>query len=213
MDENKSIYARLVRARRWVKNPPLDCVNPHFKNRYASLSATLDEVNKACGMEDIAYFQTLIADDGAYALHSFVMDMDGERVLLSVFPVTNSSNPQNFGSELTYKKRQQAQADWCIVGEEDDDGEAAAKPIRDAAAGKSAPKPVKSRDGRLEGARGLYKQATAAGVKQEGIESWLVANMGHGLKELEKLDDNALHAFEAYLRGRIEDIEKLKGAA
>lgn len=213
MDENKSIYARLVRARRWVKNPPLDCVNPHFKNRYASLSATLDEVNKACGMEDIAYFQTLIADDGAYALHSFVMDMDGERVLLSVFPVTNSSNPQNFGSELTYKKRQQAQADWCIVGEEDDDGEAAAKPIRDAAASKSAPKPTKTKDGRLEGARGLYKQATAAGVKQEGIESWLVANMGHGLKELDKLDDNDLHAFETYLRGRIEDIEKLKGAA
>ena len=213
MDENKSIYARLVRARRWVKNPPLDCVNPHFKNRYASLSATLEEVNKACGMEDIAYFQTLIADDGAYALHSFVMDMDGERVLLSVFPVNNSSNPQNFGSELTYKKRQQAQADWCIVGEEDDDGEAAAKPIRDAAASKSAPKPAKAKDGRLEGARGLYKQATAAGVKQEGIESWLVANMGHGLKELDKLDDNALHAFEAYLRGRIDDVEKLKGAA
>ena len=37
--------------------------------------------------------------------------------------------------------------------------------------------------------------------------------MGHGLKELDKLDDNDLHAFETYLRGRIEDIEKLKGAA
>lgn len=212
-EKSKTIYQRLVKARRWVKNPPLDCTNPHFRNRYASLSATLDEVNKACSMECIAYFQVLTEKDGAYMLRSFVMDEAGSRFDLSEFPVSNSGDPQKFGSEMTYKKRQQAQADWGIVGEEDDDGEAASKPVREAAAVKQAHKPAQTKDPRLDAVRGLYKQATAAGVKQEGIESWLVANMGHSLKDLDKLDDKGLQVFESYLRGRIDDLAALKGAA
>lgn len=213
MSGEKTIYKRIVMARKWVKNPPLDCVNPHFRNRYASLSATLEEVNKACSMEDLAYFQILKEGEAGYALHSFVMDEDGNRIELSTFPVSNGSDPQKFGSDLTYKKRQQAQADWGIVGEEDDDGEAASKPVKDAAPSKSAHKPAQAKDPRLNAVRGLYKQATAAGVKQEGIESWLVANMGSSLKDLDKLDDAGLQVFESYLRGRIDDLASLKGAA
>ena len=218
MDEKEtmSIQARFLKAWRWAKNPALDCSNPHFKNRYASLAGTLAEVRNACTFSDIAYIQALVKEGDEYFLKSCVMDENGERMELSVFPVTNVPNPQNFGSELTYKKRQQAQADWGIVGEEDDDGEAAAAPYsapQRPAKAKADKAPAPKQNDRLSAVRGLYKKALAAGVKVEGIESWTVANLGTDLNGLGSLGDEGLNALAAYLGGRISDMEALKGEA
>ena len=206
MDEKKTIWAKLIEARKFVKNPPLDCVNPHFKNRYASLAATLDEVNKACRLESIAYIQRLSRTEGGYELASMVIDEDGSSIELSTFPVTASTNAQAFGSELTYKKRQQAQADWGIVGEEDDDGEAAV-----AAPPKADKRPQK--DPRLDEVRKLYAKAIAAGIKREGIDSWMTANLQVSLDKLGSATDVQVAALVAYLNGRIADMEELKGQA
>lgn len=216
MEETKTVQTvqgKYVKARGWVSNPPLDCVNPHFKNRYASLKATLEEVNKACRMSDIAYVQSLEPNGDAFVLRSYVVDEDGAVMALSSFPVANVPNPQNFGSEMTYKKRQQAQADWGIVGEEDDDGEAAAKPYRGGEKTKPAPKADKPANDRLSAVRGLYKQALAVGIKAEGIEAHLNAQYGKSLGEMATLDDAQLAAFAAYLDGRIADMAALKGEA
>ena len=123
-----SAAQRYVAAWNAVENPPLDKVNPQFKNRYASLAATLDEVRKACKPQGIAYMQRLVRlEDGRRAFRSSIVTDAGEAMELSEFPVETPPNPQSFGSNLTYAKRQQAQADWGIVGDEDDDAEAAVK--------------------------------------------------------------------------------------
>lgn len=124
---DKSIHARLFDARVKVKNPDLDSTNPHFKNRYASLGSTLKEVRAACDDAGISYVQYLAREGDGWAMASKVIDAEGGEVALSLFPVDAPPNPQAFGSNLTYIKRQQAQADWGIVGEEDDDGEAGAQ--------------------------------------------------------------------------------------
>lgn len=216
INENSGIEARYAHAWEFASNPPLDCSNPHFKNRYASLAATLNEVRKACRMSDIVYIQQLVKEGEELVLKSCVMDAKGGRMELSTFPVTNVPNPQNFGSELTYKKRQQAQTDWGIVGEEDDDGEAAVAPLRGAqrpVKAKPAQTPSTSQNDRLSAVRGLYKKALAAGVKTEGIESWTIANLGTDLNGLGSLGDDGLNALAAYLGARIADMDALKGEA
>lgn len=213
IEMKEGIAAKFARAWSFAENPPLDSDNPHFRNRYASLSATLNEVRRACRMSDIVYMQTLVADGDGFLLKSYVMDENGERLELSTFPVSNVPNPQNFGSDLTYKKRQQAQADWGIAGEYDDDGEAAAAPTGRKGGQARQPAEAKPKDGRLDGIRGLYKQALKAGVKQEGVESWMVANMGCGLDGMDTLADEKLKAVEMYLRGRIADMEAVKADA
>ena len=126
--EGKTVQQRYVSAWSEIENPPLDGVNPHFRNRYATLKATLEAVRKACKDNGMAYVQKLVrTEDGGRALRSSLLTDAGEVMELSDFPVEAPPNPQSFGSNLTYAKRQQAQADWGIVGEEDDDGEAAAK--------------------------------------------------------------------------------------
>ena len=136
MEATKTAAQRYVAAWNAVENPPLDKVNPHFRNKYASLSATLGAVRMACQPQGIAYIQTLRhLDDGACVMASRIVTDEGEAMDLSEFPVTAPANPQAFGSNLTYTKRQQAQADWGIVGEEDDDGEAAASAVQKKPAG------------------------------------------------------------------------------
>lgn len=121
-----SIQSKFADAWGEVKNPDLDSVNPHFKNRYASLKATLKAIRAVCAPRGLVYRQSLKHHDWGYMLHSSVEDGAGERIELSEFPVETPPNAQSFGSDLTYRKRQQAQADWGVTGEEDDDGEAAA---------------------------------------------------------------------------------------
>lgn len=128
-----TVQQKFVTAWSNIKNPELDSVNPHFGNKYASLKATLDVIRAACAPLRIAYRQLLEkAEDGSRELHSFVIGDDGAILDCSYFPIETPPNPQSFGSILTYTKRQQAQVDWGITGEDDDDGEAGAKTAENA---------------------------------------------------------------------------------
>lgn len=129
MEEKPSINAKFVRAYAAMANPPLDSVNPHFKNKFASLKATLKVIRDACKPQGIAYIQTIHYGEPTNTITSFVLDEDsGDKITLSTFPLVFPADPQKRGSELTYAKRQLAQADWGLVGDPDDDAEAASKP-------------------------------------------------------------------------------------
>lgn len=129
MAEKPSINAKFVRAYAAMANPPLDSVNPHFRNKFASLKATLKVIRDACKPQGIAYIQTIHCGEPTNTITSFVLDEDsGDMITLSTFPLVFPADPQKRGSELTYAKRQLAQADWGLVGDPDDDAEAASKP-------------------------------------------------------------------------------------
>lgn len=125
----KTFSQRYAAAWAAMHNPPQDSVNPHFNNRFASLAATLQVVRDACAAQGLAYRQTVeCGEERSMLLRTCVTDGEtGEELALSTFPLTYNANPQQMGSQLTYAKRQAAQADWAIVGEADDDAEAAAK--------------------------------------------------------------------------------------
>ena len=162
-----SLHGKFVAAWLACENPALDSENPHFGNRFASLRATLAAVREACSSQGIAYVQCLgpVGEDGRAKLSSCVVDGEGNRIDLSAFPVDCPPNPQSFGSNLTYAKRQQAQADWGVTGETDDDGNAAA----DYTSGRKAKSPL---DSAIEGAAracGCTAADVKAAVKAAGI--------------------------------------------
>lgn len=127
MADKPTICERYAAAWSEMHNPPLDSVNPHFRNRFASLAATLQAIREPCARHGLVYRQPVIRrDDGTLVLETSVMDESGVIISLSTFPLNPNNDPQKFGSQLTYAKRQAAQADWALVGDVDDDGEAAA---------------------------------------------------------------------------------------
>lgn len=176
----QTLEQRFVAAWGEIRNPELDGANKHFNNRYATLKSTIVVIREACNAQGIAYMQRLERGEGGYTLKSSVTDGRGI-VALSEFPVETPSNPQSFGSNLTYAKRQQAQSDWCITGEEDDDGNAAADGCKGRArpdAGRKRPPAQPEQDAaqaawnRLltacaayEGKRGMEPKAAVEGVK------------------------------------------------
>ena len=119
------IRQRYFRALMRIKNPAFDSVNPHFNNKFASLPATLDVIKAACEPEGLAYWQRVKLLDFGVVLQTGIISEDGEEMEQSIVPLTNNPDSQKFGAELTYKKRQLGQVDWCICGEVDDDGESA----------------------------------------------------------------------------------------
>lgn len=171
MAEKPSINAKFVRAYAAMANPPLDSVNPHFRNKFASLKATLKVIRDACKPQGIAYIQTIHYGEPTNTITSFVLDEDSDdKIALSTFPLVFPADPQKRGSELTYAKRQLAQADWGLVGDPDDDAEAASKPEQ--------PKQAQQRDySRLK--YDCQRLADLHGSSLQDEWSWVVKTFGN----------------------------------
>lgn len=207
----KTLNERFVAAWGDMKNPELDGENPHFHNKYATLKSTLGVIREACAKHGIAYVQTLTPADGGYVLVSSVVAGDGESMSRSVFPVETPPNPQTFGSGLTYAKRQQAQADWGITGEPDDDANAAAGDADSISAsrrGGGAAKPKKP--GKWDEFKRLKAEAVALGVRDESIKEWMDATFKEDLRSYTPGDINLC---EAHVRQLIEDKRKIDAQA
>lgn len=118
-----SIEARFAAAWADCENPPLDASNPHFRTRFASLKATLSVIRAACAKHGLAYRQAIQAPTGDTPpiLISSLVDADGNTMPLGALIVDRPANPQMFGANLTYAKRQLAQVDWGITGDPDED--------------------------------------------------------------------------------------------
>ena len=217
MADTKTIEARFVEAWGAIENPELDGFNPHFKNRYATLKETQRVIREACKPQGIMYQQRLVeCNDGGFRLYSYVKDSEGGAIELSVFPVENVPNAQAFGSEMTYKKRQQAQADWGIVGEEDEDGEAATAQQQSGTAKNTAkprntqPKPsgaAQQQAGRYDKLKQLKAQGLEVGITEDGMNG-AIANILHG-KPMKEATDTELRACEGCLAGLIRDKHEL----
>ena len=119
----------LAKAQQQMRSAAKDSLNPHFKSRYADLSAVWEawrEVGPALGL---AIIQTPVdGPEGKLVLETVLLHSSGEeRRSRLTFPV-GQQTPQGYGSALTYARRYALSAMVGIVADEDDDGNEASKP-------------------------------------------------------------------------------------
>lgn len=205
MSDEKSLQQKFVEAWGAVENPEMDGSNPHFGNTYATLKSTLKSVREACRPLGIVYLQVLTENDGENRLKSFVMDGTGS-IELSTFPVAEAKTSQAFGSELTYKKRQQAQADWGITGEVDEDGEAIT--AAQSKPGRTQRKVKKPSNEALARVAMLKQTAIDNGVRKEGLDEWYSAKFKNAY--VTDLDEEQVQYLTEYLETMVRDSAKLK---
>lgn len=188
MAEQMNILGRLAKAVGEMQNPPLDSVNPHFKNKFSSLRAVSDAVRPALAANGLAYRQTPLADESGTWVATIVYGEDGSIELARV-PYAPQSNPQQNGSALTYAKRYCLQAAFGLVGEEDDDGEAASRQTpskaRNASKGTSARKPAqRAADGPSEAEKAELAEIAAAYGDKRDVWKAYQANGMEGARAL-----------------------------
>jgi len=114
-----------------ITNPIKTAVNPHFKNKYATLPEICD------------LYRPMLAKYGLYITHRKKITDHGNEYLITeiVHAPTGKSvssesmlhleknTPQGVGSAMTYLRRYDAQA-LLGVAQDDDDGQSAEKPVK-----------------------------------------------------------------------------------
>jgi len=133
------LAAALARAQGKVENAKKSSNNPHFKSKYADLASIWDVIREPLTSEGLSVVQLPCeAPDGKVGLVTVLLHSSGEHVHERFFlAVKDASNPQQYGSCLTYMKRY-ALLGVAGIASEDDDGEAASAPTRKAATIKTA---------------------------------------------------------------------------
>lgn len=116
----------LATAQSAMKVAPFNKTNPHFKNKYADLTAVIDAVRKPLNDNCIAFTQTTELRDGAFCLVTRLLHSSGQW-LSGEYILPANVSPQQLGSALTYAKRYSLAAIVGISSDEDDDAEGARK--------------------------------------------------------------------------------------
>lgn len=125
-ESSNEISTALAKAQAEMKNPALDAMNPHFRNKFASLAAIRNSIVPIFAKHGLSVNQELTSTDTGVACTTIINHASGQWMEFGplVMPVSKN-DAQGFGSASTYCKRYSLQAVGAVVGDEDDDAEAA----------------------------------------------------------------------------------------
>jgi len=140
-DNIDALATALAKAQAELKNPAFDSSNPHFKSKFASLASVRDTVTPILAKHGLSVSQFPIANENAAGCTTLLMHSSGQWLSSECLLPMVKKDAQGAGSAITYARRYSLQAIVSVVGDEDDDGNAASKP-------KMAHKPT---DGAMEG--------------------------------------------------------------
>ena len=123
----KNIAAALVKAQKKFSPALKTSTNPHFKSKYADLSACVEAVIDALNENGIALIQKTHECDSGVMVETVFVHESGEIFEAGKLHVPAAKNdPQGYGSALTYARRYSLMAS-CGIAPEDDDGNAASR--------------------------------------------------------------------------------------
>lgn len=124
--EIAALAKALVAAQAEMKNPAFDTTNPHFRNKFASLAAVRNAVVPVLAKHGISLTQDVTTIEGGVACLTILTHESGQYMEYGPLnmPATKQ-DAQGFGSACTYAKRYALQSVCGVVGDDDDDGNAA----------------------------------------------------------------------------------------
>jgi hypothetical protein len=124
----KNIAAALVKAQRGFSPALKSSTNPHFKTKYADLSACVEAVIDSLNANGIMLMQPCHETESGVTVETLFLHDSGEMMSAGKLHVPAAKqDPQGYGSALTYARRYSLMA-ACGIAPEDDDGNAASRP-------------------------------------------------------------------------------------
>lgn len=146
---NAKLFSALVKAQAEMANPVKDSMNPHLRNKYASLASVLDACRLPLANNGVVVYQSAsIAPD--MPNHVIVTSMlvhgeSGESISDSLPIPLQKNDAQGIGSAITYGRRYMllAQLGLAPDDEDDDDGNKASGRTQPQAAQAQRQQPTK----------------------------------------------------------------------
>jgi hypothetical protein len=135
----KNIASALVKAQRQFGPALKTNTNPHFRSKYADLSACVEAVMDGLNANGIALIQATHECDSGVIVETLFVHESGEQLSAGKLHVpATKADAQGYGSALTYARRYSLMA-ACGIAPEDDDGNAASRKGAVAASFRSSP--------------------------------------------------------------------------
>jgi hypothetical protein len=120
------MFIALAKAQAEMQNPGFDSTNPHFRSKFASLASVRNAVIPVFAKHGIALMQDVQTVDGGISCTTILTHASGQQMHFGplVLPASKS-DAQGFGSAATYARRYAMMAVAGVVGDDDDDANAA----------------------------------------------------------------------------------------
>jgi len=122
----KNISAALSKAQSEMSHPAFDSVNPHFRNKYASLASVRNAIVPLLAKHGVSVHQDLQTDLEQKSICCYTMLTHSSGEWMEFGPLTLPSSKfdaQGMGSSSTYARRYALQSIAGVVGDEDEDNE------------------------------------------------------------------------------------------
>ena len=127
MEEPKNISQALLKFQELVGSIAKDGKNPHFKSKYATLTALQEAIREPLQEAGLIVRQKPTAE----GLETVVCHAESGECDAFVTPIVSASNTaQAYGSGITYARRYALGAYFNLIVDEDDDGAKASKQPR-----------------------------------------------------------------------------------
>jgi hypothetical protein len=123
----KELTEALAKAQAEIQNPVFDMVNPHFKSKFASLAAVRNAVIPVMSKYGIFVTQELTTTERGISCSTIFMKGGEELRFQPLVMPASKNDAQGFGSAATYARRYSLMAACGVVGDTDDDGNAASE--------------------------------------------------------------------------------------
>jgi len=183
-DQREALFKALSGAQKTMAPALKDARNPHFRSKYATVSAVLQAVLDAFTDHGLSVTQHPGFTDGLVTLETVVGHSSGQWMSSKVAaPLGGRKDVQAVGSAITYLRRYSLQS---IAGlpTEDDDGNAASSPARSPARPAARKSIVPQRPKQL-GPKELEYRLTQNELTLSDVEEWCAA---HGQPDPSSLD-------------------------
>jgi hypothetical protein len=120
-----NLAAALVAAQAKLTNPGFDSENPHFHSAFVSLAGVRNHVAPVLAAYGLAVVQLPGLDGSEPVCRTMLLHTSGEYIV-GTYPLRPAKpDPQGLGAAYTYARRYSLLSMLGIVGDEDDDGNAA----------------------------------------------------------------------------------------
>ena len=175
----KQVAAALVKAQREFGPALKTSTNPHFRTKYADLSACIEAVVDGLNNNGIFLMQLTDEHPDGIKIQTVFIHESGEQISSGwLFVPAAKADPQGFGSALTYARRYSLMA-ACGIAPEDDDANSTRPPVPKAPAPPvPVPKvvqPVAAAPAKkLEGGAGQW-QLKVSTQPETTIDDWAVS--------------------------------------
>ena len=123
------MYEKLLEVQQEIGAIKKDSTNPFYKSNYFDINALLAVVKPILNKHGIVLLQGLCAVEGKIGLSTRLLS-DKDEIAFNC-PIPECSDPQKYGSAITYFRRYSLQSLLALEAEDDDGNRTVNNPVQD----------------------------------------------------------------------------------